>query len=158
MALQEYKSKRDFEKTTEPKDSKSKLKNIFVVQRHDARNLHYDFRLQIGQTLKSWAIPKGIPEKAERKLAVETEDHPLEYANFEGKIPEGNYGAGTVEIFDKGTFENTRKISVDKSYEEGKIEVLLKGKKLNEKFVLIRMKPNEKYPSTKNWLIMRMKS
>ena len=157
--LKEYKSKRNFKKTSEPKNSKSDLKNIFVIQRHDARNLHYDFRIQIGKSLKSWAIPKGISRKTgEKKLAVETENHPLDYVNFEGIIPEGNYGAGTVKIFDKGIFENLRTINIKKSYEEGKIEILLKGKKLKEKFALIRLKPNIRYPSENNWLIMRMKS
>ena len=156
--LSDYKTKRDFKKTPEPKTSKSPAKDIFVIQRHDATHLHYDFRLQIGRTLKSWAIPKGIPKTfSEKNLAVETEDHPLDYANFEGTIPEGNYGAGTVKIYDKGTFENARKISISKSYDEGKIEVILNGKKINEKFALIKMKPNAKYPSKKNWLIMKIK-
>jgi len=108
--------------------------------------------------LKSWAVPKGIPKNLERNLAIETEDHPINYANFEGKIPEGNYGAGNVKIYDKGTFKNAREISMKKSYDEGKIEVILCGKKLNGKFVLVKMKPNAKYPSTKNWLLMKGKN
>jgi len=155
--LTEYKSKRNFRQTLEPEKSSTKTKNIFVIQRHDASHLHFDFRLQIGRTLKSWAIPKGIPKNSERNLAVETEDHPIDYANFEGTIPEGNYGAGTVKIYDKGTFENEREISIDKSYEDGKIEIVLHGKKLQEKFVLIKMKPNAKYPAKNNWLLMRRK-
>jgi bifunctional non-homologous end joining protein LigD len=154
--LDKYKSKRDFKKTPEPKESKSKDKSIFVIQKHDATHFHYDFRIQIGNVLKSWAVPKGIPEANEHKLAIETEDHPLEYSNFEGIIPKGNYGAGTVKIYDKGTFENTRKISIKKSFDEGKIEILLKGKKLKEKIALIKMKPNAKYPSKKNWLLMKV--
>jgi DNA ligase D-like protein (predicted 3'-phosphoesterase) len=156
--LDKYKSKRDFNQTPEPVKGKQRSKNIFVIQKHDASHLHYDFRLQIGRVLKSWAVPKGIPKNlADKRLAIETEDHPLSYADFEGIIPKGNYGAGTVEIWEKGTFENLRTISAKKSYEEGKIEVLLKGKKINQKFALIKLKSNPRYPGNKNWLIMRMK-
>ncbi|MFA4960494.1 MAG: DNA polymerase ligase N-terminal domain-containing protein [Candidatus Pacearchaeota archaeon] len=157
--LEKYKSKRDFEKTPEPKKDEVDEKNIFVIQRHDASHLHYDFRIQIGRILKSWAIPKGMPKNfSDKRLAVETEDHPLSYVNFEGEIPEGNYGAGTVEIYDKGIFKNIRKISTKKSYEDGKIEIFLRGKKLNEKYALIKLKGNLRYPKGNNWLIMKMKN
>src|SRR3954468_21834605 len=108
MSLGEYRRKRDPSKTPEPfkgGEKRGKLP-IFVVQRHDARRLHYDFRLELKGALPSWAVPKGIPlEPGARALAVHVEDHPLEYATFEGEIPAGNYGAGTVEIWDNGTFE-----------------------------------------------------
>ena len=106
--LSEYKRKRDPKQTPEPFGSKKgKAKEpIFVVQRHDARRLHYDFRLEKDGTLLSWAVPKGVPlEPGEQHLAVHVEDHPLEYATFEGEIPKGQYGAGTVEIWDSGTYE-----------------------------------------------------
>ena len=105
--LKEYVSKRDFNVTTEPKGTMKKGgEKIFVVQEHHARRLHYDLRLEREGVLKSWAVPKGIPETPDQKrLAVETEDHPLEYANFAGVIPKGQYGAGTVKIWDKGSYE-----------------------------------------------------
>src|SRR5881296_813971 len=106
--LSEYRRKRDPKKTPEPFTAKGpKAKEpIFVVQRHDARRLHYDFRLERDGALASWAVPKGVPlEPGQRALAVHVEDHPLDYATFEGEIPKGNYGAGTVEIWDRGTYE-----------------------------------------------------
>lgn len=116
---EEYFSKRKFNKTPEPRGGKIEDKTqepgksfrepIFVIQRHDARNLHYDLRLEINGVLVSWAVPKGPPlEPGIRRLAVRTEDHPIEYAEFEGTIPEGEYGAGTVTIWDRGTYENLR--------------------------------------------------
>jgi DNA ligase D-like protein (predicted 3'-phosphoesterase) len=157
--LKKYKQKRDFNKTTEPSKSKTNQEKIFVVQKHDARNLHYDFRFQLGKVLKSWAVPKGIPDKDnDKRLAVQTEDHPLDYANFEGIIPEGNYGAGTVEIWDKGHFNNIRKVSLSKSIEEGKIEINIKGRKLDGNYALVKLRPTIKYPGDKNWLIMKMKN
>jgi len=106
--LSEYERKRNRKQTPEPfsgKQTKAKAP-IFVVQRHDARRLHYDFRLERGGVLASWAVPKGVPlEPGEQHLAVHVEDHPLEYGSFEGEIPQGNYGAGTVEIWDRGTYE-----------------------------------------------------
>jgi len=153
--LKQYKSKRDFKKTPEPKSSKKTEKEIFVVQKHDATNLHYDFRLKIGSALKSWAIPKRpTGQYGERRLALETEDHPLSYASFEGIIPKGNYGAGKVEIWDKGSFKNIRKVSMQKSYEQGQIEVNLKGKKLKGNFTLIQTKFND---NPKNWLFIKTK-
>src|SRR6266567_4724752 len=110
MGLAEYKAKRDFGKTAEPKGGKPLPKAVrgasrFVIQKHDARRLHYDFRLQMEGVLKSWAVPKGLPWKqGEKHLAVEVEDHPIEYEDFEGVIPEGNYGGGTVMVWDRGTY------------------------------------------------------
>src|SRR3989440_1175469 len=111
MGLAEYKRKRDFKKTAEPVGGKplpEKIKGAsrFVVQKHDARRLHYDFRLEMEGVLKSWAVPKGFPvTHGDRRLAVQVENHPIDYAQFEGTIPEGNYGAGTVMVWDIGSYE-----------------------------------------------------
>ncbi len=111
MALDEYKRKRDFRASSEPKGKKKtteprKRGARFVIQKHDASRLHYDFRLEMEGVLKSWAVPKGLPwVKGEKHLAVEVEDHPVDYADFEGIIPKGQYGGGTVMVWDRGTYE-----------------------------------------------------
>src|SRR5436190_6363051 len=107
-SLKEYRRKRNFAKTAEPsgKSAQSGTRHRFVIQKHAASRLHYDFRLEMDGTLKSWAVPKGIPfTKGEKHLAVHVEDHPLEYAGFEGVIPKGQYGGGTVMIWDSGSFD-----------------------------------------------------
>lgn len=152
MGLKEYKKKRKFSKTPEPEsESKSKKskKPIFVVQKHDASNLHYDFRIEMDGVLKSWAVPKK-PSKdpAVKRLAIPTEDHPLEYADFEGEIPEGEYGAGTVEIWDKGTYKK-----LEGSMNSGKLVLDLKGKKLKGKYSLVNFKKKHK----ELWLLIKMK-
>ncbi|MBU2532023.1 MAG: DNA ligase, partial [Alphaproteobacteria bacterium] len=109
----EYRSRRDFDKTPEPSgnDTPSRDADFFVIQEHDASTHHFDFRIAVGGTLKSWAVPKGLStDPREKRLALPTEDHPLDYADFEGVIPEGEYGAGVVIVWDRGPFENvTRK-------------------------------------------------
>jgi DNA ligase D-like protein (predicted 3'-phosphoesterase) len=144
--LGEYFSKRDFSVTTEPVGGgKTGEGRIFVVQEHHARRLHYDLRLENDGVLKSWAVPKGMPESPdEKRLAVETEDHPLEYANFEGTIPKGQYGAGTVKIWDKGVYEL-------KVWDEKMVEFTLKGQKLTGRYVLVRLKK----AGEKNWLLLK---
>jgi bifunctional non-homologous end joining protein LigD len=144
--LAEYHSKRDFSVTTEPvSGGKKGEERTFVVQEHHARRLHYDLRLENGGVLKSWAVPKGIPESPDQKrLAVKTEDHPLEYANFAGTIPEGQYGAGTVKIWDKGSYEL-------KVWDENMIEFTLNGQKLRGRYVLVRLKKT----GEKNWLLLK---
>jgi bifunctional non-homologous end joining protein LigD len=144
--LTEYFSKRDFSVTTEPKGYGEKGENrTFVVQEHHARRLHYDLRLESEGVLKSWAVPKGIPENPDQKrLAVKTEDHPLDYANFEGTIPEGQYGAGTVKIWDRGSYQ-------PKVWDENMIEFTLKGQKLRGRYVLVRLKR----AGEKNWLMLK---
>ncbi len=148
--LEEYHAKRNFNATSEPKGSGEKEKSedkIFVVQEHHARRLHYDFRLERDGVLKSWAVPKGIPENAEdKRLAVETEDHPVDYANFEGEIPKGQYGAGKVIIWDKGIYE-------PKVWDKKMIEVTLEGKKLKGRYVLVPLKR----AGEKNWLMLKAK-
>jgi len=141
-----YQSKRDFSKTTEPQGAgiKARKERLFVVQEHHSRRLHYDFRLEEAGVLKSWAVPKGIPcTPEEKRLAVETEDHPKEYAEFEGTIPQGEYGAGTVKIWDKGTY----KIKV---WNEKMVEVLLEGERLKGRYILVKLKTGDK-----NWLMLK---
>src|SRR6056297_1562229 len=147
--LKDYHQKRDFEQTSEPKESlkKSSGENpIFVIQKHDASNLHYDFRLQVGDVLKSWAVPKGpSTDPSEKRLALETEDHPLDYADFEGIIPEGQYGAGVVIVWDTGTYENTsemtgEELTMEEALEKGHITVTLQGKKA-ERRICINQNP-----------------
>src|SRR5436189_3973247 len=108
MSLRKYLEKRDFTKTSEPKGGAASpsAARRFVIQKHAASHLHYDFRLEVGGTLKSWAVPKGVPyKKGEKRLAMEVEDHPVSYIDFEGTIPQGQYGGGTVMVWDRGTFE-----------------------------------------------------
>lgn len=149
--LQKYNKKRDFTKTNEPKGKISKIKKKlkFVVQHHLASRDHYDFRLEWKGTLKSWAVPK-VPSynPKDKRLAVEVEDHPIEYRNFEGIIPKGEYGGGTVMIWDEGTWEPLNDINTGFKY--GELKFILKGKKLMGKWALIRMKDN-------NWLFIKEK-
>src|SRR6267378_4241216 len=129
--------------------------DTFVVQKHRATRLHYDFRLAIDGTLKSWAVPKGPSQShADKRLAVQTEDHPLDYANFEGKIPEGNYGAGTVMIWDRGTFHLEGNLDALKQLEKGEIKFSLSGEKLRGSFVLVKLKQSEK---GNEWLMIKHK-
>jgi DNA ligase D-like protein (predicted 3'-phosphoesterase) len=153
MSLKEYKKKRDFSRTTEPaegRDGKSPQGLVYVVQKHQASRLHYDLRLEEKGVLRSWAVPK-IPVSREgvKRLAVETEDHPLGYESFEGTIPENEYGAGTVEIWDRGEYESIES-------EPGKMVVEIKGKKLQGRFALIRIRGRE--GGDKNWLFFKIAS
>lgn len=160
--MKNYNEKRDFSKTKEPKDEPSKTRNkkpIFVIQKHDATNLHYDFRLEIDNTLKSWSVPKGpSTDPSVKRMAIPTEDHPLAYADFEGVIPQGEYGGGTVMIWDKGTIESNKKdkdgnvISLEKSFKNGSIEVILHGEKLKGGYNLVEMKGGK---MKGNWLLMK---
>ena len=148
MSLQEYRRKRDPARTPEPFGGQSEGERpIFVVQRHAARRLHYDFRLERNGALASWAVPKGIPlERGQRHLAVHVEDHPLEYGSFEGEIPKGEYGAGTVEIWDRGTYE------LLEEKRDGGLTVRLAGERLDGVWSLI---PARLDGDPKNWLILR---
>lgn len=118
--------------------------NIYVIQKHDTTHVHYDMRLEMNGVLKSWAIPKTPPtEKGIKRLAIQTEDHPIEYANFEGIIPEGSYGAGSVKIWDKGTY-------IIEENEEDKLVIYIYGNKLEGRYCLIQLKGQEK-----NWLFFK---
>jgi bifunctional non-homologous end joining protein LigD len=146
--LSEYATKRHFEETPEPKGAPEKKgdKLIFVIQEHHARRLHYDFRLEKDGVLKSWAVPKGMPEAGQKVLAVETEDHPYEYGSFEGEIPKGQYGAGIVKIWDKGFYEA-------KLWENDKVEVTLDGQRLKGRYILVRLKR----AGDNDWLMLKGK-
>src|SRR5205807_162048 len=148
--LREYRRKRNLLSTSEPGGSRRSRRGkqpIFVVQRHDARRLHYDFRLERDGALASWAVPKGVPlEPGQQHLAVHVEHHPLEYASFEGEIPKGNYGAGTVEIWDEGTYE------LVEEKKDGGLTVRLHGKRLDGTWALV---PAKLSGDPKNWLIVR---
>ena len=149
MSLRTYKKKRILKKTGEPeaKLKKAGKKLIYLIHKHKATNLHYDLRLEINGVLKSWAVPKEPPiKKGVKRLAIQVEDHPIDYATFEGTIPEGHYGAGKVEIWDKGNYELIEKDSK-------KIEFELHGKKLKGKYVLIKTDYGDK---KKSWLFFKM--
>lgn len=158
MGLREYSKKRDFSKTKEPKAKKEKEKKpIYVIQKHHASRLHYDFRLAINGVLKSWAVPKGVPKKiGDKSLAIQTEDHPMKYASFEGVIPKGEYGAGKVEIWDKGIFHNLKRgktgktLSLATCLRRGQLELWLEGDRLHGPYALIHFKE-------KNWLLVKMR-
>jgi bifunctional non-homologous end joining protein LigD len=138
-ALETYRQKRNFSKTPEPspsslRSSRQGGRRLFVIQKHAASHLHYDFRLELGGTLKSWAVPKGPPyDLNQRRLAMATEDHPMEYAKFEGIIPKGEYGGGTVMVWDTGTYE-----LIDGNYWKGKLHISLSGKKLKGEWVFVK--------------------
>lgn len=151
MSLKEYVRKRDFRKTPEPDAAPAKKKtgHRFVVQKHDASRLHYDFRLEMEGTLKSWAVPKGMPfAHGEKHLAVQVEDHPLAYIDFEGTIPKGQYGGGTVMVWDQGTFEPLSKTPA-KDLAKGKLHFILQGKKLKGEWYLVRLRDESQ------WLLIR---
>lgn len=158
VKLEEYRRKRQFDRTPEPagkETAAAATENFFVVQKHAARRLHYDFRLAINGTLKSWAVPKGPSlNSADKRLAVQTEDHPLEYGGFEGKIPEGSYGAGTVMVWDRGTFRVEGTADVLAQLQRGEIKFNLNGEKLQGSFVLVRLKHSEK---GNEWLMIKHK-
>jgi bifunctional non-homologous end joining protein LigD len=161
MPLTLYKQKRKFNETPEPegvpKSSKSKL--VFVIQRHKASSLHYDFRLEMEGVLKSWAVPKGPSlNPSDKRLAMHVEDHPYDYKDFEGIIPEGNYGAGIVEIWDEGTYsdlDNSDKDTAEKNLLEqlkiGSLKFRMFGKKLKGEFALVRLKAG----GDKSWLLIK---
>jgi bifunctional non-homologous end joining protein LigD len=172
MSLQKYAAKRDFTKTSEPRAGVSNDKNalMFVIQKHDASRLHYDFRLEMNGILKSWAIPKGpSTDPKTKRLAMMVEDHPFDYRNFEGTIPEGEYGGGTVIVWDEGTYEPIEEIKGKKEQEKnllkqlksGSLKIKLHGEKLNGEFALVKthgmgdnawllIKHNDEYASVKD--------
>ena len=160
MSTRSYANKRDFTRTPEPKGGKRKAgdKPVFVIQKHDASSLHYDFRLEVDGVLKSWAVPKGpSTDPREKRLATPTEDHPLEYADFEGVIPEDQYGAGTVIVWDTGTYDNITEedgdaVAASDALANGHLLVYLRGKKIGGGYVLQRMGQDE----DSDWLLIKM--
>ncbi len=150
--LKDYEEKRDFRKTPEPSGGTDKG-GVFVIQKHDASHLHYDFRLAVDGVLKSWAIPKGpSTDPGVKRLAIMTEDHPLDYAGFEGTIPEGEYGAGTVMVWDTGEYKNLNEESVSKGLENGHIKVWLDGRKLKGGYALTLTRPKQRH-----WIMVKTK-
>jgi bifunctional non-homologous end joining protein LigD len=152
MSLREYHRKRNFSVTSEPKGGgeKTAKKRRFVIQKHDASRLHYDFRLELNGTLVSWAVPKGLPmTKGEKHLAVKVEDHPISYIDFEGTIPQGEYGGGTVQVWDRGTYEVLQTKTSAKELDHGKLHFTLHGKKLKGEWYLVRLRDENQ------WLIIK---
>ncbi len=162
MSLIRYKEKRDFKKTSEPEGGKPGADTlIFVIQKHAASHLHYDFRLQMEGVLKSWAVPKGpSTDPAVKRLAMMVEDHPYNYRDFEGIIPKGNYGGGTVIVWDQGTYHPIEEFKTRKEQEKhllkqlkaGSIKIVLKGKKVKGEWALVRTKQSEN-----SWLLIKHK-
>jgi bifunctional non-homologous end joining protein LigD len=151
-----YHAKRDFSKTTEPSGEirRSGKKLLFVIQKHAASHLHYDFRLELDGVLKSWAVPKGPPTDLKTKrLAMMVEDHPYDYARFEGTIPKGNYGAGTVMVWDIGTWENLGP-DPDEGLKSGKLHFQLNGKKLKGEWALVKMR-GSRDGKANEWLLLK---
>src|SRR6202789_4635139 len=166
MSLDEYKRKRRFEDTPEPPPKLEKQsRQRFVVQRHDATRLHYDFRLEMEGVLKSWAVPKGPSlDPSDKRLAMQVEDHPVSYFDFEGIIPEDNYGAGTVMVWDGGTWQPLSPVGVEGKYvpgteaeaaamlAKGDLKFRLKGQKLNGDFALVKMKGHRPGSKGNEWV------
>jgi len=158
--LSEYKRKRDFSKTKEPEGGatspKTKRALRFVIQKHAASHLHFDFRLELDGVMKSWAVPKGPSyDPSVRRLAMEVEDHPIEYNTFEGTIPKGQYGGGTVMLWDRGTYEpegGGGAEALREGYERGDLKIVLRGKRLKGGWVLVRMRRDEGKPQ---WLLIK---
>ena len=157
MKLETYAKKRDFSKTPEPKGARRRpsKSRAFVVQKHDASRLHYDLRLQIGDALASWAVPKGpSTDPAHKRLAVHVEDHPLEYADFEGVIPEGQYGGGVVMVWDSGTWTPDDTTDPAAALQKGKLSFTLQGEKLRGGWTLTRMRGRSNDDGD-NWLLIK---
>ncbi|MGN6124740.1 MAG: DNA polymerase ligase N-terminal domain-containing protein, partial [Sphingomonas oligoaromativorans] len=155
--LEAYNAKRDFTKTAEPKGVRHRdTGRLFIVQKHDATRLHWDFRLEMDGVLKSWAVTRGPSlDPNDKRLAVRTEDHPMSYAGFEGTIPKGEYGGGTVMLWDKGTWEAVGGKDPTRTIDEGHIHVILHGERMKGEWLLVRMKPR---PGEKreNWLLRKI--
>jgi bifunctional non-homologous end joining protein LigD len=156
MPLDTYRRKRDFARTSEPRGGRGRAGSrlTFVVQKHAARRLHYDFRLELDRVLKSWAVPKGPSlNPGDKRLAVHVEDHPLEYGTFEGTIPEGQYGAGTVKVWDRGVW--IPEGDPRQGYAKGRLSFTLRGKRLRGGFSLVRMGGGAAKERADNWLLIK---
>ena len=157
--LQTYHAKRDFKVTSEPKGRVARgNKRRFVIQRHDATRLHYDLRLELGGVYKSWAVTKPPSlDPAIKRLAVEVEDHPIDYGTFEGTIPKGQYGGGTVQLWDRGTW-TPQGDDPEGELAKGQLKIVMDGERMRGKWALIRMRDDEKKPGRKvrhNWLLIK---
>jgi DNA ligase D-like protein (predicted 3'-phosphoesterase) len=156
--LDKYRKKRDFKKTPEPsgkslRTTRRSKQPMFVIQKHDATRLHYDFRIEAEGVLKSWAVPKGpSANPQDKRLAMPTEDHPMSYGRFEGVIPEGNYGAGPVIVWDIGTYRNLSEYPIEEGLRKGRVKIWLDGKKVKGGYALARtgMRPQK-------WLLIKLK-
>ena len=158
MSTDEYEDKRDFDATDEPEpgDTNDAENHRFVIQQHDASSMHYDFRIEADGVLKSWAVPNGpSTDPSEKRLAVRTEDHPIEYADFEGVIPEDEYGAGAVLIWDRGTYENIKEPNddgerpeIDEQIDDGRVSIRLDGEKISGAYELVQMDGDD-------WLLIK---
>jgi bifunctional non-homologous end joining protein LigD len=157
--LQKYRAKRDFRATREPSGERSApvaKKLRFVIQKHDATRLHYDLRLELDGVFKSWAVTRGPSlDPADKRLAVEVEDHPLDYGDFEGIIPQGQYGSGTVQIWDRGYWIPEGDQSPEEALAAGDLKFTLEGKKLSGSWVLVRIKHNRDNSKRVNWLLIK---
>src|SRR5271163_4256366 len=157
--LSTYVSKRDFAKTSEPSGEKQVApanRRRFVIQKHDARRLHYDLRLELDGVFKSWAVTRGPSlDPHEKRLAVEVEDHPLDYGDFEGTIPKGQYGGGTVMLWDRGYWEPEGKRSPEQALAKGDFKFTLEGERLHGGFVLVRMANDRERSKRTNWLLIK---
>src|SRR4051794_3398280 len=155
MGLADYKKKRRFDKTPEPgpEQKSSRSGRIFVIQKHRASHLHYDFRLELDGVLKSWAVPKGPDlDPSVKRLAMQVEDHPVQYGDFEGVIPEGQYGGGTVMLWDKGTWEPVG--DARKGLRQGRLKFLLRGEKLHGRWMLVRGAGRE-HGNGRHWFLFK---
>src|SRR6266480_3169534 len=164
-SLTTYRKKRDFQRTPEPGGRRGGAKKgrgkkpVFVIQKHAARQMHYDFRLQVGRALKSWAVPKGPSlNPHDKRMAAEVEDHPLGYAKFEGVIPKGEYGSGTVMIWDKGSYRNVTKknnkeVPITRALRNGHLTIELDGEKIEGRYALSRIVKGKK----PRWLLVKVK-
>src|SRR6188508_1474847 len=154
-SLASYRAKRDFEQTAEPsgKTAVAAAPQLrFVIQRHDATRLHYDFRLEFDGVFKSWAVTKGPSlDPADKRLSVEVEDHPLDYGDFEGTIPQGQYGGGTVQLWDRGYWQPVGDLSAEEQLRKGELKFLLAGERLQGSWVIVRMKHDRNGGKRTNW-------
>jgi bifunctional non-homologous end joining protein LigD len=159
VALDEYARKRKFDRTPEPGPGEAAAAGgVFCVQRHDARRLHYDLRIEVDGTLKSWAVPQGPSlDPLKKPLAVLVEDHPLMYATFEGNIPAGNYGAGSMMLWDSGTFDVLGEDPAAAQLARGDFKFRLRGEKLRGEFALVRMKDRKTGGESNDWLLIKKK-
>ena len=158
MGLREYQRKRDFKKTPEPAgrvpEAPREKERSYLIQKHAASRLHYDFRLELEGVLKSWAVPKGPSlDPADKRLAMHVEDHPLEYGEFEGVIPKGQYGGGTVMLWDRGTWDPIG--DPHKSYRAGSLKFTLKGEKLHGGWALVKIGGRRKDGDDRSWLLIK---